>query len=114
MQNNTLKIDKQDKMIVVTGGSGLVGNAIQTIKDQYPHYTFKFLSSKEYDLCKMDQTIQMFNDCKPDYVIHLAACVGGLFKNMNNKVDMLEKNLQINYNVVNNFGLRAAIFNGSC
>ena len=100
MQNNTQKMDKLHKIIVVTGGSGLVGNAIQTIKDQYPQYTFKFLSSKEYDLCKMDQTIQMFNDCKPDYVIHLAACVGGLFKNMNNKVDMLEKNLQINYNVV--------------
>ena len=103
MQNNSHKIDKIDKIdktIVVTGGSGLVGNAIQSIKHLYPQYTFKFLSSKEYDLCKMDQTIQMFNDYKPHYVIHLAACVGGLFKNMNNKVDMLEKNLQINYNVV--------------
>jgi len=42
----------------------------------------------------------MFETIQPTHVIHLAACVGGLFKNMNNKVEMLEKNLMINYNVV--------------
>jgi GDP-L-fucose synthase len=59
-----------------------------------------FVSSKDYDLTSMDQVIQMFSKIKPHYVIHLAACVGGLFKNMNNKVEMLEKNLMINHNVV--------------
>jgi GDP-L-fucose synthase len=48
----------------------------------------------------METTKDMFDKYKPNYVIHLAACVGGLFKNMNNKVEMLEKNLMINYNVV--------------
>ena len=33
-------------------------------------------------------------------MLYMAACVGGLFKNMNNKVDMLEKNISINYNVI--------------
>ena len=42
----------------------------------------------------------MFEKYKPNYVIHLAACVGGLYKNMNNKVKMLEDNLMINYNVI--------------
>ena len=36
----------------------------------------------------------------PYYVIHLAACVGGLFKNMACKVDMYEKNILINTNVL--------------
>ena len=39
-----------------------------------------------------------FEKHKPDYVIHLAANVGGLFKNMEYPVQMLEDNLLINMN----------------
>ena len=89
------------KTILVTGGTGLVGNGIQSVsKDYLDKYDFVYVSSKQYDLSKMEDTIKMFEDIKPSHVIHLAACVGGLFKNMNNKVEMLEKNLMINYNVV--------------
>lgn len=86
--------------ILVTGGSGLVGNAIKYVSKNYNNYNFIFISSKQYNLISYNETKQMFIDIKPTYVIHLAACVGGLFKNMNNKVDMLEQNLMINYNVV--------------
>jgi GDP-L-fucose synthase len=88
------------KTIVVTGGTGLVGHAIQKVSASYTHYNFIFLSSKQFDLTNMDQTRAMYERFRPHYVIHLAACVGGLFKNMNNKVEMLEKNLLMNYNVV--------------
>jgi len=88
------------KTIVVTGGTGLVGNAIRTISNTYADYEFIFLSSKQYDLTSLEDTRNMFRTCKPHIVIHLAACVGGLYKNMNNKVEMLEKNLLINFNVV--------------
>jgi len=93
--------------ILVTGGYGLVGHAIQdiiksteihnknNIKDE-----FIFVSSKDFDLTSMRETQKMFETHRPTKVIHLAANVGGLFKNMNQKVDMLEKNLMINYNVV--------------
>ena len=85
--------------ILVTGGSGLVGTAIKKIKKNYEH-CFIFLSSKDCDLCNIIETHKIFEKVKPDYIIHLAAYVGGLFKNMNSKVDMLEKNLLINYNVL--------------
>jgi len=89
------------KTILVTGGSGLVGSAIKNIYTDYQNkYQFYFISSQQYDLTNMHSAIEMFDKYKPHYVIHLAACVGGLFKNMNNKVEMLEKNLMINYNVV--------------
>ena len=88
------------KTILVTGGSGLVGNAIKKISSLYTDYKFIFVSSKQYDLNDINATKKMYEDINPHYVIHLAACVGGLFKNMNNKVEMLEKNLMINYNVV--------------
>ena len=88
------------KVVLVTGGSGLVGNAIQIVSKDFDNYSYIFISSKDYDLTKIDNTIQMFEKYKPNYVIHLAACVGGLYKNMNNKVKMLEDNLMINYNVI--------------
>jgi GDP-L-fucose synthase len=85
--------------ILVTGGTGLVGKAIEEISHEYNH-EFIFLSSINCDLTNYEKTYSLFDAKKPDYVIHLAANVGGLYKNMNNKVDMLEKNLLINYNVV--------------
>jgi len=89
------------KKILVTGGSGLVGNGIQSITDEFKDkYEFIFVSSKDYDLYDFKQTNKMFEDIQPHMVIHLAANVGGLYKNMNQKVDMFEKNLMINYNVV--------------
>ncbi len=86
--------------ILVTGGTGLVGSAIKSISLSYPTHEFIFLSSKDCDLTNWEQTYDYFNHARPDYVIHLAANVGGLFKNMKYKVDMLESNLTINSNVL--------------
>ena len=84
--------------ILVTGGSGLVGSAIKEISINYKHkYQFIFMSSKNCDLTNYCNTYNYFSNISPDYVIHLAANVGGLYKNINYKVDMLEKNLSINF-----------------
>ena len=85
--------------ILVTGGSGMVGYAIKKIKNNY-NYDFLFMSSKDCDLTNFKETYNYFKKFKPDFVIHLAAFVGGLYKNINYKVDMLEKNLLINCNVL--------------
>ena len=85
--------------ILVTGGTGLIGNGIQQIHQMYNH-DFCFISSSNCDLLNLTQVKQLFEKEKPDYVIHLAACVGGLFKNMNYKVDMYEQNILINCNVL--------------
>ena len=85
--------------LLVTGGTGLVGNALKNIICD-KKYEATFLSSKECDLTDYNSTYELFKKIKPDFVIHLAANVGGLFKNMNFKLDMLEKNLLINYNVL--------------
>lgn len=88
------------KTILVTGGSGLVGSAIKSIHHNYPNYDFIFVSSKMCNLLDYNQTLEFFKLSKPDYVIHLAANVGGLFKNMKYPVNMLEDNLLINTNVL--------------
>jgi GDP-L-fucose synthase len=86
--------------ILITGGTGLVGYALQSIQQKYYNYTYVFLSSKDCDLINYDDTLKCFQKHNPDYVIHLAANVGGLYKNMNFKVDMFESNLQMNMNVL--------------
>ena len=80
---------------LVTGGSGLVGKAISKIKPDYI-----YLSSKDCDLTNYEMTYDVFKKYNPTRVIHLAAYVGGLYKNMNQKVEMLEKNTLININVL--------------
>jgi len=85
--------------IIVTGGSGLVGQAMQSVCHDSEH-TMIFLSSADCNLLEKDQVKQLFENERPDAVIHLAACVGGLFKNMNQKVEMYEKNMLMNHNVL--------------
>lgn len=86
--------------ILVTGGTGLVGSAIKKLETEYPDYIICLTNTRECDLTNLLITDNYFKIVKPDFVIHLAACVGGLFKNMNYKVDMLEKNMAINMNVL--------------
>lgn len=86
--------------ILITGGSGLVGYALKQITKKDNHNEYIFLSSKDCDLTDIIQTNLLFLQNKPDYVIHLAAYVGGLFKNMRSKVEMYENNTLINLNVL--------------
>ena len=87
--------------ILVTGGTGLVGSAIKRVsKNLVNKFKIIFLSSKDCNLENYDKTVELFEFFKPTYVIHLAAKVGGLYKNMNNKVEMFESNMMINMNVL--------------
>ena len=89
------------KTIVVTGGTGLVGMALQSIQATFKQdFHFVFLNSKMCNLLNYNETFSIFNELKADYIIHLAACVGGLFKNMQQRVKMIEENLIINTNVL--------------
>ena len=90
----------EKQKILVTGGRGLVGSAINKISNQYSNYEFWFINSTHCDLTDFNATLELFQKYKPQYVIHLAANVGGLFKNMNQKVQMYEVNTLINLNVL--------------
>mgnify|MGYP003629870172 FL=1 len=84
-----------DKKILVTGGSGLVG---QHLQDILPDAIY--VSSSAYDLTKMSAVKEMMIDFEPNVVIHLAARVGGIIDNINHPVDYLEENVLMNTNVL--------------
>ncbi|KAF6101523.1 hypothetical protein HJG60_019683 [Phyllostomus discolor] len=89
--------------ILVTGGSGLVGRAIQKVVAdgaRLPGEDWVFVSSKDADLTDAAQTRALFEKVRPTHVIHLAAMVGGLFRNIKYNLDFWRKNVHINDNVL--------------
>ena len=86
----------------------LVGKAIEYIvnndKDpqfaRRPNEEWVFLTSKDADLRNYAQTKALFEKYRPTQVIHLAALVGGLFKNLKLKASFLRDNMLINDNVI--------------
>lgn len=87
--------------ILVTGGSGLVGKAIAAVAQQYPRLKLIFASSRDADLRDPNAVRDLLRKHSAlDGIIHLAANVGGLYKNMREPVDMLEDNLLININIL--------------
>jgi GDP-L-fucose synthase len=82
--------------VLVTGGTGLVGTALKKLRPDWI-----YVNSKTYgSLTSLENVRRMFDEVKPDVVIHLAANVGGLFKNMNKRLEMFEDNVSINTNVL--------------
>lgn len=59
-----------------------------------------FLSSSDGDLSDPVATRALFEKHRPTHVIHLAAMVGGLFKNLRANLDFYRVNMQINDNVL--------------
>ncbi|CAL9695480.1 unnamed protein product [Knipowitschia caucasica] len=89
--------------VLVTGGSGLVGKAIQQVvreEGALQGEEWFFLSSKDANLMSLEETKAVFQKYKPTHVIHLAAMVGGLFKNMKCNLDFWRNNIHINDNVL--------------
>ena len=93
-----------NKIVLVTGGSGLVGSAIKEYVDngegQAEGEQWVFLSSKDGDLKDRPAINAIFEKHKPTHVIHLAAKVGGLFANMKQKVEFYRENIAMNDNVM--------------
>lgn len=87
-------------IVLVTGGQGLVGQALQEVVQSNPQPPHCFLSREQCDLVDEKQVEEMFDMIKPGVVVHLAAKVGGVYDNLNNNYDFLTVNNKINTNVL--------------
>ncbi|XP_056122407.1 GDP-L-fucose synthase-like [Rhinichthys klamathensis goyatoka] len=89
--------------VLVTGGSGLVGRAIERVVKEgegREGEEWVFLSSKDANLMSPEETRSVFQKHRPTHVIHLAAMVGGLYKNMRQNLDFWRNNVFVNDNVL--------------
>lgn len=88
------------RVSLTVGVDGSRRQQVEENKNTPQGATFVFLSSKDADLRDLESTRACFQKHKPTHVIHLAAMVGGLFKNMRYKVEMMTENMIINQNVL--------------
>jgi len=98
-------METEKNVVMVTGGSGLVGKAIKDFigaGNKKENEEWVFLSSKDGDLRVRTETDAIFAKYKPTHVIHLAAKVGGLFANLAQKVEFYRENTLINDNIMEN------------
>lgn len=81
--------------LLVTGGTGLVGSALQKVCPDAI-----YLGSKDYDLTREVEVKAMFDKYGPTHVIHLAARVGGITDNISHPAELIYQNILMNTYVV--------------
>lgn len=104
--------------VLVTGGSGLVGNNLKDYLSNNKiegneNNIYHFISSKDCDLTKLEQVESLFSNHKYDTIIHLAARVGGLYENIKNNSEMYFNNMTINENILEcciKYGVTRGVF----
>jgi GDP-L-fucose synthase len=70
--------------VIVTGGGGFLGSfVVQKLREAGAKDVI-VPRSKEYDLRERDHIVRLYEDTRPDLVIHLAATVGGIGANRKN------------------------------
>lgn len=83
--------------VLVTGGYGLVGSALQ---EEVKSNNYYFVGRSDYDLTDEGHVNELFWIVKPKIVVHLAAKVGGVYDNLNNNYDFFTINNKINTNIL--------------
>lgn len=89
-----------DAKILITGGNGVVGRALQNELINVGYKNILTVSSKEVDLRDQHATERLFSSFNPTIVFHLAARVYGIMGNMSNRGIAYLDNIRINTNVV--------------
>jgi GDP-L-fucose synthase len=74
----------EGKRVVVTGGAGFLGKFIVSMLKNKGLSEIFVPTEDKYDLRQRQAVIALYEDAKPDIVIHLAAVVGGIGANREN------------------------------
>ncbi len=72
------------KRITVTGGAGFLGRHVVSLLERAGCRDVSVPRSADYDLTRGEAVARLYDDARPDLVIHLAAVVGGIGANRDN------------------------------
>jgi len=89
-----------DQRVVVTGGAGFLGSfVVEQLRARGVRDIF-VPRSREYDLVDIAGVRKLYDDTKPDLVIHLAAQVGGIGANRKNPGKYFYDNLMMGVQLI--------------
>ena len=77
------------KRITVTGGRGFLGTHLVKFLQERGYSELSIADLPDYDLTLGDDVRRMYDEQRPDIVIHLAAKVGGIGYNRENPANAL-------------------------
>jgi GDP-L-fucose synthase len=96
----------KDRRVVVTGGAGFLGGYVTDGLRRRRCKHILVPKIEDYDLVKLEDIIRMYEDMKPDIVIHLAAVVGGIGANRRHPGEFFYKNLMMGVQLIEQARLR--------
>jgi len=77
-------MDLRSKRILVTGGSGFLGSHIMDLLRQMGCVQVAAPRRRQFDLVRQEAVERLFEEYRPEVVIHCAATVGGIGANRDN------------------------------
>jgi dTDP-4-dehydrorhamnose reductase len=78
------------KVVLITGANGQLGNEIRLLANRYPQFAFTFTDIQELDLQNSQAVTACFNQLKPVYLINCAAYTA---------VDKAENDIELCYSI---------------
>ena len=96
----------ENRRVVVTGGAGFLGGFVTRGLQDRGCRNILVPRIEDYDLVEMGDIIRMYEEMKPDVVIHLAAVVGGIGANREHPGEFFYKNLMMGVQLIEQARLR--------
>ena len=90
----------EGKRVVVTGGAGFLGSFVVAELRARGAGEIIVPRSRDYDLVEMSAVRKLYDDARPDLVIHLAAQVGGIGANRKNPGKYFYDNLMMGVQLI--------------
>jgi GDP-L-fucose synthase len=95
-----------DKRITITGGKGFLGgHLIRKLKEK-GYWNLSIADLPDYNLVRIEDVARMYEDTRPDIVIHLAAKVGGIGFNQENPGSLFYDNIMMGVQLLHEGYLR--------
>lgn len=88
------------KKVIVTGGTGFLGSYVVKKLQERRCKNIVVPRSQDYDLRTLPAIVRLFQEAKPDIVIHLAARVGGIGANRERPGEFFYDNLIMGIQII--------------
>ena len=96
----------KDKRITITGGKGFLGGHLLRRLREKGYKNLSIADLPDYNLVRIEDVIRMYEDTRPDVVIHLAAKVGGIGFNQENPGSLFYDNIMMGVQLLHEGYLR--------